>query len=233
MENGVWRSRLSKRHAEERKRMKKGIIFDMDGTLWDSSENVAKSWDEVVRKEKNGLRRITKEDVQSVMGLTMTDIAKRLFPMLEEEEAFALTDRCGEVENAYLRRCGGILYPHVEDTLKLLSARYPLYIVSNCQKGYIEAFLDYYQFWKYVQDIECFGNNNMGKAYNIRLVVKRNHLDHAVYVGDIQGDYRASKEAGVDFVHAAYGFGSVDENVPAVLEFAGLPDVLEDIFRSF
>ena len=212
--------------------MKRGIIFDMDGTLWDSSENVAKSWDEVVRKEKSGLRRIEKEDIQNVMGLTMTDIAKSLFPMLEEEEAFALTDRCGEYENAYLRRFGGVLYPQLEDTLKILAGRYPLYIVSNCQKGYIEAFLDYYDFWKYFQDIECFGNNNMGKAYNIGLVIKRNRLDHAVYVGDIQGDYNASKEAGADFVHAAYGFGHIKERVPAVSAFAKLPEVLKGIFEG-
>ena len=31
--------------------MKKGIIFDMDGTLWDSSKGVADCWTEVVKKE--------------------------------------------------------------------------------------------------------------------------------------------------------------------------------------
>ena len=29
--------------------MKKGLIFDMDGTLWDSSENVAASWNEKLK----------------------------------------------------------------------------------------------------------------------------------------------------------------------------------------
>lgn len=211
--------------------MKKGIIFDMDGTLWDSSENVARSWDEVVQKEKNGLRRITTEDIQNVMGRTMTEIAKTLFPMLEKEEAVALTDRCGEYENAYLRSHGGILYPQLEETLKILAAKYPLFIVSNCQKGYIEAFLDYYGFWKYFEDIECFGNNNMDKAYNIELVVKRNHLDLAVYVGDIQGDYDSSKKAGVSFIHAAYGFGNIDEDVPAICRISDLPERAENLMR--
>ncbi len=209
--------------------MKKGIIFDMDGTLWDSSENVAKSWDDVVQKEKCGLRRITAEDIQNVMGHTMTEIAEMIFPMLEKQEAIALTDRCCKAENAYLRMHGGVLYPHLEDTLKRLAEQYPLYIVSNCQKGYIEAFLDYYQFWKYIEDIECFGNNSREKAYNIGLVVKRNHLDWAVYVGDIQGDYDASKKAGVNFIHAAYGFGSVKEDVPAIRAFEKLPGMLERV----
>lgn len=208
--------------------MKKGIIFDMDGTLWDSSENVAKAWDEVVQKEKKGLRRITTEDIQNVMGHTMTEIAEMIFPMLDKQEAIALTDRCCEAENAYLRMHGGDLYPHLENTLKILAEQYSLYIVSNCQKGYIEAFLDYYQFWKYVEDIECFGNNNQEKAYNIGLIVERNHLESAVYVGDIQGDYDASKKAGVDFIHAAYGFGSVKEKVPVIRAFEELPGVMAD-----
>lgn len=208
--------------------MKTGIIFDMDGTLWDSSENVAKSWDAVVQKEKNGLRRITAEDIQNVMGHTMTEIAEMIFPMLDKEEAAALTNRCCEEENAYLRLHGGVLYPNLEQTIKTLAKKYPLYIVSNCQKGYIEAFLDYYRFWDYIEDLECFGNNGMEKAYNISLVVKRNHLERAVYVGDIQGDYDASEKAGVDFIHAAYGFGSVRENVPAIRAFEELPGVLEE-----
>jgi len=171
----------------------------MDGTLWDSSDHVAKSWDQVVRKEKNGLREITREDIQNVMGLTMTDIAKTLFPMLDEEEAIALTDRCGEYENAYLRMHGGMLYPRLEETLKILAERYPLYIVSNCQKGYIEAFLDYYGFWKYFQDTECFGNNNMGKAFNIGLVVKRNGHSPWGFWGRYSGRLPCEQRSGCGF----------------------------------
>lgn len=209
--------------------MKKGIIFDMDGTLWDSSVNVARSWDLTVNK-KGGLRSITTEDMQSVMGRTMTEIAKLLFPMLDKEEANALVDLCGEEENAYLRIHGGTLYPNLQETLRTLSEVYPLYIVSNCQKGYIEAFLDYYRFWDYFRDIECFGNNQKGKADNIALVVKRNALDDAVYVGDIQGDYDASMQAGVRFIHAAYGFGEISQSVPYIRQIAELPQLMPKIF---
>lgn len=210
--------------------MKTGIIFDMDGTLWDSSENVAKSWDDVVQKEKCGLRRITAEDIQNVMGHTMTEIAEMIFPMLDRQEAIALTDRCCVAENAYLRTHGGSLYPNLEKTLKALAKEYPLYIVSNCQKGYIEAFLDYYHFWDYIEDIECFGNNGREKAYNIRQIIERNYLTRAVYVGDIQGDYDAAKKAGADFIHAAYGFGSIKEDVPVIRAFDELPEVLAEMF---
>ena len=205
--------------------MKKGIIFDMDGTLWDSSENVARSWDVVVQKEAGGLRRITASDIKSVMGHTMTEIAKLLFPMLKEEDAIELVNRCGEAENAYLRRHGGVLYPDLEKTLGLLAENYPLYIVSNCQKGYIEAFLEYYPFGSFFSDTECFGNNGKEKAYNIALISERNRLDKAVYVGDIQGDCDASEKAGASFIHAAYGFGSIDHEVPCIHTLNELPKV--------
>ncbi len=212
--------------------MKTGIIFDMDGTLWDSTENIAMSWDVVVQREKPGLRRITTKDIQGVVGHTMKELEQMLFPMLEEKEAGELLELCCVEENRYLSEHGGILYPQMEDTLKILSERYPLYIVSNCQKGYIEAFLDYYQFWNYFEDMECFGNNNMGKEHNIALVVKRNCLDQAVYVGDIQGDYDSSMEAGVEFIHAAYGFGKIDRPVPCIHSCAELPQAAAEVFAK-
>jgi phosphoglycolate phosphatase len=103
-----------------------------------------------------------------------------------------------------------------------LQEQYHLYIVSNCQSGYIEAFLEYYGFGHYFEDIECFGNNGFPKGDNIRLVAERNQLDRAVYVGDIQGDYDASCKAGVAFLHAAYGFGTIDTEVPAIQQFSDL-----------
>lgn len=93
------------------------------------------------------------------------------------------------------------MYPKLEETLKKLKEQYSLYIVSNCQSGYIEAFLEHYGFGHYFEDIECYGNNGLKKGDNIRKIVERNELTEAVYVGDIQGDYDASMEGGVKFIH--------------------------------
>lgn len=209
--------------------MKKGIIFDMDGTLWDSAEGVAKSWMEVVKEEYPELPEITEEDIQSVMGKTMDVIARLLFPTLTEEKQMELLDKCCVRENDYLAEHGGILYPDLEETLVKLQKNYNLYIVSNCQSGYIEAFLEHYDFEKYFEDIECYGNNELSKGENIRNIVERNNLDKAVYVGDIQGDYDATMEAGIDFIHAAYGFGTIGADVPAIQKFSELPQVVKQI----
>ena len=208
---------------------KSGIIFDMDGTLWDSAKAVAASWTEVVAREYTPERIITEEEIKSVMGLTMDKLAARIFPELPEDRRMELLDICGREENEYLRTHGAVVYPKVEETLQKLQEKYHLYIVSNCQSGYIEAFLEYYGYGKYIEDIECYGNNGLVKGENIRKVVERNHLTKAVYVGDIQGDYDASRQAGVAFIHAGYGFGTVDANVPEIAAFAELPGVVKSV----
>ena len=121
------------------------------------------------------------------------------------------------------------MYPQVEETFQKLKEKYHLYIVSNCQSGYIEAFLEYYGYGKYIEDTECYGNNGLVKGENIRKVAERNHLTKAVYVGDIQGDYDASMQAGVEFIHAGYGFGTVDANVPEITAFAELSEVVKSV----
>ena len=208
---------------------KKGIIFDMDGTLWDSSEGVAASWTEVIAVQYTEERIITAKEIQSVMGLPMDKLAEAIFPELEEKKRMKLLEACCENENRYLLEHGGMLYPDLEKTWKELLKDHFLYIVSNCQKGYIEAFLEHYGFGHYFEDIECYGNNGLEKGDNIRGVVERNGLTDAVYVGDIQRDYDASRAAGVGFIHAAYGFGRVEQEVPRIYTFSELPNVVRNM----
>lgn len=211
--------------------MKKAIIFDMDGTLWDSADNVAISWNIAMRKFGYEREPINSADMQRVMGRTMDEIAEILFDKIKGKEREELLDMACKEENAYLREHGGVLYPHVRKTMEELQKDYRLFIVSNCQAGYIEAFLDYYQFHDLVEDIECFGNNGKPKADNIWRICERNGVspEDAVYVGDIQGDYDSSMAAGVKFIHAAYGFGTIRGEVAEIHTFSELPQVVKKV----
>lgn len=204
----------------------------MDGTLWDSSLQVARSWSSVTKAYPGVEKEITQDDIRSVMGLTMDKIAEALFPGMKEAARSELLKKCCVEENLYLKAHGGCIYEGVEDTLRALCGKYRLFIVSNCQKGYIEAFLDYYGLWEYIEDIECYGNNLKPKADNIRLTADRNSLFEAVYVGDIQGDFDSSRAAGVGFIHAAYGFGAINEPVPAISDIRELPAAADKFFTE-
>lgn len=213
--------------------MKKGILFDLDGTLWDSSREVAISWQEALKKRADMEINITTEMIQSVMGKSMTDIADILFEMYDFDTRQKLLQYCCDEENKYILAHGGQLLDGLEDTLQELQKRgYHLYIVSNCQVGYIEAFLEYHKLGAYFDDFESFGGTGREKDYNISLVVRRNHLDRAVYVGDTQGDYLAATRAGLPFIHAKTGYGAVEADVPYIEAFPQLPRVVEGFFRD-
>lgn len=59
---------------------------------------------------------------------------------------------------------GGLLYPHIEAGLRRLLVRYPLFIVSNCQAGYIEAFLEWSGLAECFRDFGCSGNTRLSKG---------------------------------------------------------------------
>ena len=216
--------------------MKKGVIFDMDGTVWDSSEGVAKAWTVKIHEAGYTDRFVTKEDIQSVMGKPMDVIADTLFTYTEKgPERDALRFSCENYENEYLTENGGILYDGILETwAKLKEMGYHVYIVSNCQAGYIESFLTYYKIPygtpdDLVEDIECYGNNFLQKDENIRLIAERNGLTAACYVGDIQSDYDATIKAGFPFIHAKYGFGTINTEVPYINSFDELTKVVPEV----
>lgn len=213
-----------------------GIIFDLDGTLWDSSEQVAGAWSVILSRRSETDRRVrskvTGEDMRGYMGKTMEVIAALMLPDTDEKTRLEIMDECGEYENEYLSEHGGTLYPDLEKELERLSKSFKLFIVSNCQSGYIETFLEYHGLGKYFADFECPGGTGLAKAENIRIVMERNGLEKAVYVGDTQGDLDASDSAGIPFIHAAYGFGAVNREVPAVKSFSEVFVAAERILKA-
>lgn len=205
------------------------VIFDLDGTLWDSAESVAESWNIVT--EQCGLDiHIAADDIRRNMGKTMNEIADDVFPGLEEKERYALARKCEVFENGYISEHGGALFEGVRETLgQLLEAGVSMSIVSNCQEGYIPAFIKSMDMSRYFCDYEEWGRSGLLKAENIRLVMERNGADRAVYVGDIQKDADASAKAGIPCIWAAYGFGTIEEPAGVLRKFSDLPGILREL----
>lgn len=172
------------------------IIFDLDGTLWEPTETCVVSWNEVLSTFDEIDQPITAEAIQSVFGMKVDLITGALFPSLSKEQQ-------------YIKKHGAKLYEELEPILATLKQTHRLFIVSNCQSGYIESFLDYYGLQSYFTDFECPGNTGLDKSENIKLIIERNHLSSPIYVGDTMGDFEAAKLNQLPFYFAEYGFGSV------------------------
>lgn len=188
-----------------------GIIFDVDGTLWDSTPVVEKAWNQAFFDIGIKDVKVTADQLKGLFGLHMDEIIKRLLPNQSEEKRKEAAPFVYSYEHDYLQETPGICYPDLEDVLKYLSEKYPLYIVSNCQAGYIELFYEKTGFGKYFKDKLCPGDSGLLKADNIKLIAKRNGVNNPVYIGDTQMDADACKDAGVPIIFASYGFGKVKE----------------------
>ena len=200
------------------------IIFDIDGTLWDSRALIAEGYNIQLRKE--GLHHLqTNEDVLlQLFGRTMSDIADNLFPDFPPEERYALMDRCIESEDAYLNEhpCDTIAYPDIKSTMEELAKHYRLFIVSNGQKGYPQLAARKLGVDHLMAGYLSFGDTGTHKGETLRILMKTHNITSAVYVGDTQGDYEATVDAGMDFIWADYGFGNPDACVATIHCFKDL-----------
>lgn len=188
------------------------VIFDVDGTLWNTTGLVADAWNAAIKEYGMQNREpITGEILRREFGRPMNVIMDHLFPGQTEEEKVKLLTLCCEYEHdSLIRTKEDLLYPNVVDVFETLSKTHKICVVSNCQSGYIELFLEKHGLQKYVTDTECYGDTLLSKGENIKLVIERNKLVNPIYVGDTMGDFEATKIAQIPFVFVTYGFGQVE-----------------------
>jgi phosphoglycolate phosphatase len=201
------------------------IIFDLDGTLWDSTGNVAQAWQSAMNQVDYIDEVMTRERVRSITGMAYNVIFEKLFPNLDTESRTELMAKCAKSELETLNTEGGDLYPGLDETLAYLAPKYKMFIVSNCQSGYIEMFLKSSQMEHYFDGHQCFGTKGNPKAENIKDIINDHNLKAPVYVGDTKGDYDSATKAGVPFVFADYGFGTVESGQIATI--SNVADLIE------
>ena len=202
------------------------LIFDIDGTLWDSRALVAEGYNAQLRDE--GMERfcVDAEVLKTVFGKVMTEIADILFAQLPPEQRYPLLERCMERENRYLHEneCR-IGYPKVKETLEKLAKKHRLFIVSNSQCGYPELCIDKMGLGHLISGHLCFGDTGTCKGETIKKLMADHNITSACYIGDTQGDLDAAEYAGMPFVYCAFGFGAVDhywKKIDSFVELLGL-----------
>ena len=187
------------------------LIFDIDGTLWDSRALVAEGYN--IQLKKEGLEHlfVDAETLRPLFGKVMTAIADSIFASIDLPERYELMERCMDTENKYLfeNECK-IGYPKVRETLEELSKKYRLFIVSNSQCGYPELCIEKLGLGDFIEGHMCFGDTGTSKGQTILTLIRKHNIGSCIYIGDTQGDLEACREAGIPFIFCGYGLGTAE-----------------------
>ena len=184
------------------------LIFDIDGPLWDSRAIIAEGYNEVLTEAGYPELCVNAEDLKKLFGKTMSEIADILLAKVPVEQRYPLMERCIDVgDGKLLDDPCDIGYPGVVETLEELAKRYRLFIVSNSQAGYPQTTMEKLGISHLIEGHLCFGDTGTDKGTTIRILMEKHGIQSAVYIGDTQGDYEASCNAGLPFVWVTYGFG--------------------------
>ena len=186
------------------------LIFDIDGTLWDSRALVAEGYNIQLRSEGLDHLCTDAETLKSLFGKVMSEIGDVLFASIPVPERYDLMERCMATENRYLEEneCR-IGYPGVKETLTELAKKYRLFIVSNSQCGYPELCIGKLGLGELFEGHMCFGDTGTCKGETIKRLMEKHGITSACSIGDPQGDADAAALAGIPFVFCRYGFGTV------------------------
>ena len=204
------------------------IIFDMDGTLWDTvdssyeaAKRVADKYDEV--------KDISRETIQKGMGSSRVENGFNFMPYLEPDKRDFYMGKINDEVMKVIEEKGANIYDGVVDTIKELSKEYKLGIITNNNDKYVELFINFAELNGFFVDYLGTSGRDMSKTDAIRLMCERNNEPHSYYVGDIKKDKLACSAAGQTFIHARYGFDPNLECEYHIDSFSELKDLIKKI----
>lgn len=210
----------------------KGIIFDLDGTLWETTDATYKSVNEICKK--HNLKEISAETICKVFGKNRQESAKMYFPYMNLEDAEKLLDEISNINIKNLTKYGGNLYGGLENVLIKLKKEYRLFIVSNSDhEEYIASFLKSAKLTKYFDDYIAASQIGITKGKAIRLIIVKYCLNKAIYVGDTEIDLKASEFAKIPFIYVKYGFGGELNTQYFIDEIQDLPAKIKEIIQYY
>jgi phosphoglycolate phosphatase len=201
-----------------------GVIFDLDGTLWDASAACTLAWKMSFEQCGYDGSFASGKMVKKFSGLPVETVISRHFSFIREKDRGKLLRCFRENEPLYMLSVGGRLYPRVRETLRSMCTQKKLFVVSNCLSGYIENFILRKKLKGVFTGMRSSGETGLPKDKNIKSILREYSLESAVYVGDTQWDYEASVKNGIPFIYAGYGFGTVknaDYSVDGIAQLIG------------
>ena len=189
------------------------ILFDVDGTLLDTSEGIIKSVEYTV--DNLNLRPLSEEEKKSFIGPKIFDSLKNVYPELSESEvkdaAKIFRDRYSTVDLLKAKPYDGI----TELLKKLKKNNYLVGIATYKREDYALGIVRHFGIAEYCDCIE--GSDFDGKLTKqdiINKCIDKLNTDKSkiLMVGDTDNDKIGAENAGVDFLAVTFGFGYKPDN---------------------
>ncbi|TSI06226.1 HAD hydrolase-like protein [Lysinibacillus sp. BW-2-10] len=195
--------------------MTQAIIFDMDGTLFQTNLILEPALEATFNKlrSKNLWKGATPiEQYREIMGVPLPTVWETLCPMHSSEIRNQSNKWFQQELIVQIKSGNGALYHEVEETLKLLAMKYPLYIASNGEMAYLQAIIEQYQLNRFIQkvySIECISSNN--KSDLVQWIIKENHITRGYVIGDRSSDLQAAKDNQLTSIGVRFDFAQESE----------------------
>lgn len=213
--------------------MKKIVLFDLDGTLTDSSEGILNSVRYML--EKKGLPIPDAETLNSFIGPPLTDTLQELYGLTEDEGNAAVKvyrEYYGEEGIKQLS-----VYSGIEDVLAKLEKEYCLVVATSKPEFYAKKIIETTGLARYFSGV--YGADLSGKRSKktdvIAYALDQLEGTSAVMVGDRKFDILGAKANFLRSIGVLYGFGDQQEMIEAEADIIitavdELPDAVKQSF---
>lgn len=211
--------------------MSKAIIFDMDGTLFQTNlilEPALEETFDVLRKESLWDTKTPIEQYREIMGVPLPVVWKTLCPNHSLEIRVKSNEIFHKKLIELIQAQKGALYADVERTLNELSKKYPLFIASNGQIEYLQAIVETYNLDRFIQNaysIQLIRSGN--KSDLVQMVKNKNQIGNGYVVGDRSSDISAAKDNELIAVGVNFDFAQEDELIQADFVVNNFKEILE------
>lgn len=210
--------------------MQKAVIFDMDGTLFQTKLVLHKALEKAfkkLRKEKLWTGDTPLKQYEAIMGVPLVEVWLTLCPNLNEQQRTDINQYFTQQLITLIADGEGALYPHTEQVLATLAETHPLFIASNGEIDYINAIMKYYKLDRFIEQsysIQMISSSN--KAQLVQLIKEEHHIAAGYMVGDRISDFDAAKENDLTAIGVTFDFSLEEELQQADYCIDALPQLL-------